>query len=278
MKKILFSILGAFMVSTMASAQYLNVKLKDGTYHSYKTSSKTEVSFGAKEGADVTESGQMIKIYHGDQLVTKYKLLEGDKVVYEEAPVLGTTGSAQRMGNIEVNWIQLWEGGPRFAEYNVGAEKNMAEDYGGYYCFGKVTDKDEECTFYNGNRALADDDDTATKLWGSNWRMPTKEELEALLNKENCTCTWTTQNGVNGLLCKGKEGTAFASNSLFLPAAGDCRSGLVYDQGDDGYYWPSTPDGSRNAYRLNFNSGNQIVDYYYRNYGYSVRAVLNENE
>ena len=31
MKKILFSILGAFMVSTMASAQYLNVKLKDGT-------------------------------------------------------------------------------------------------------------------------------------------------------------------------------------------------------------------------------------------------------
>ena len=50
MKKILYSILCAFMVSTMASAQYLNVKLKDGTY-SFKTSSDMEVSFGAKKGA-----------------------------------------------------------------------------------------------------------------------------------------------------------------------------------------------------------------------------------
>ena len=61
MKKLLFSILGTFMVSTMASAQYVNVKLDDGTCHSYKTSSKTEVSFGDKKGTELTPSGYYSK-------------------------------------------------------------------------------------------------------------------------------------------------------------------------------------------------------------------------
>lgn len=61
MKRILFSILSAFMVSTMASAQYLNVKLKDGTY-SFKTSSDMEVSFGAKAGLEPTESAQTVTV------------------------------------------------------------------------------------------------------------------------------------------------------------------------------------------------------------------------
>ena len=61
MKKILFSMLSAFMVSTMASAQYVNVKMDDGTYASYKTSSKTEVDFGKKKGAELTPSGYYSK-------------------------------------------------------------------------------------------------------------------------------------------------------------------------------------------------------------------------
>ena len=61
MKKILFSIFSAFMVSTMASAQYVNVKMDDGTYASYKTSSKTEVDFGKKKGAELTPSGYYSK-------------------------------------------------------------------------------------------------------------------------------------------------------------------------------------------------------------------------
>ena len=70
MKKILFSILGAFMVSTMASAQYLNVKLKDGTYHSYKTSSDMEVSFGDKKGTDPTVSTQSVTV-NGHKVTVK---------------------------------------------------------------------------------------------------------------------------------------------------------------------------------------------------------------
>ena len=61
MKKILFSIFSAFMVSTMASAQYVNVKMDDGTYSSFKTSSKTEVDFGEKKGAELAPSGYYSK-------------------------------------------------------------------------------------------------------------------------------------------------------------------------------------------------------------------------
>ena len=64
------SILSALllMVSSVASAQYLNVKLEDGTYHSYKTTPNMKVSFGDKAGTDPTESEQTVTV--GDNKVT----------------------------------------------------------------------------------------------------------------------------------------------------------------------------------------------------------------
>ena len=58
------SILSALllMVSSVASAQYLNVKLEDGTCHSYKTTPNMKVSFGDKAGAEVTESTQTVTV------------------------------------------------------------------------------------------------------------------------------------------------------------------------------------------------------------------------
>ena len=58
------SILSALllMVSSMASAQYLNVKLEDGSVRSFKTTPNMKVSFGDKAGADVTESEQIVTV------------------------------------------------------------------------------------------------------------------------------------------------------------------------------------------------------------------------
>ena len=259
MKKILFSIVGAFMVSTMASAQYVNVRLDDGTYHSYKTSSKTEVSFGDKAGAEIEE-------------------------------ISPTIGAAKRKDNIYVPWVRLWKGGPKFAVYNVGAES--ATEYGGYYTWGgtynnnpalegfKWTDDHNEgesnlsCTGDN-----ITDTDTATKLWGSNWRMPTQSELQELL--DNCDVQWTNDykgdsTNIKGTIFTGKGN--YKDNSVFLPAAGYCDYGDVFGQGDYGLYWSSTPYGSYDAYRLYFDSGYQLVSGNTRGLGFSVRAVLNENE
>ena len=58
------SILSALllMVSTAASAQYLNVKLEDGSVRSFKTTPNMKVSFGDKAGAEVTESAQTVTV------------------------------------------------------------------------------------------------------------------------------------------------------------------------------------------------------------------------
>ncbi|MCQ2052235.1 MAG: hypothetical protein MJY74_08555 [Bacteroidaceae bacterium] len=175
-------------------------------------------------------------------------------------------GEAEAKDIGKVKWVQLWANGPKFAEYNIGA--NSATGYGGYYTWG-------------GTDAFAGIDDTATKLWGSNWRMPTKEEFDSLLAK--CDVKWIDGiieiyniPTVTGLLCTGKD--VYSSNSVFLPAAGYYlyASGFC-DQGDQGYYWSSTPDGSIFKYYLYFDwFGNQRVSSDSRLFGYSVRAVLAE--
>ena len=220
-------------------------------------------------------NAQVVKLYKDNVLVATYKASEVNNVVFEEAPAApATTGTEKRTGDIDVNWVQLWEDGPRFAEYNVGAKNNKAEDNGGYYCWGKTTNKDEDNKFKDGESVLTGTDDTATNLWGSKWRMPTEAELEALLNNQNCTCTWTTQNGVNGLLCTGKGD--YKDNSVFLPAAGNFCNGNVGGQSYNVNYWSSTPNSSDNAYYLHYASFSKSVGNDSRTNGFSVRPVLVE--
>ena len=218
-------------------------------------------------------NAQVMKVMKGNVVVATYTADQADNVVFEEAQGSTTTGTAKATigdSEVDVNWVQLWAGGPKFAEFNVGAANNKAEDYGGYYAWGGSQDKVDDHN--TGTVDLKDDADTATKLWGSNWRMPTKAELDDLL--ANCDVAWTTVNGVNGRKFTGKGD--YASNSVFLPAAGGCYSGNVGDQGDYGGYWSSTPAGSGSAYLLYFSSGFQDVSYDDRDFGCSVRLVLAE--
>ena len=113
--------------------------------------------------------------------------------------------------------------------------------------------------------------DAATAHLGAPWRMPTDAEISALIN--NCTTTWTTQNGVYGRLVTGKG--AYADRSIFLPAGGYGQgSDLVYP-GSVGYYWSSTSasDDSRRACYLGFDSGGFLQSRTHRFYGQSVRPV-----
>ena len=187
-----------------------------------------------------------------------------------------TKGTAKRTGDIDVNWVQLWAGGPRFAEYNVGAENNKPEDYGCYYGWGGTEDKNKN-DYNKGSVPLTGDYDTATNLWGSNWRMPTTEELDALRNDVNCTCTWTEgYNGssVNGWLCTGKG--AYSSNSIFVPAAGYFTGVITINLNTRGRYWSSTPDDEDNSDVLVFASDGIRIEIASRSHGHSVRAVLAE--
>ena len=178
-------------------------------------------------------------------------------------------GAATQTGGTFVNWIQLWAGGPKFAEYNIGA--TSASENGGHYCWGKIKDCDKNKEYLKGSNALTGTDDTATNLWGSNWRMPTYAELKALL--DNCTCIWDNTN--KGLLFTGKGD--YSSNSVFFPAAGKWDGSKIASNGSVGHYWSSTPGDVNSANYLYLTSSNQLVSSgssKNRDLGCSVRAVL----
>ena len=162
----------------------------------------------------------------------------------------------------------------KWATYNVGA--NKPEDYGDYFAWGETTPKtnysSDNCKTYgkqmsniSGNAQY----DAATTNWGGSWRMPTKSEMQELIDK--CIWTWTTQNGVNGYKVKGPNG-----NSIFLPVAGYRDGSSLYNAGNRGYYWSSTPyeSYSNYAYYLSFNSSNHYMNNYHRDNGQSVRPVI----
>lgn len=217
-----------------------------------------------REGTASVHVGDTIAIPEAD--LKSVEMKKGDELTPQSA----TTGTAKRTGDIDVNWIQLWENGPKFAEYNVGAA-SIAE-YGEHYCWGSSIDKDTNGAYKSGTDPLSGNDDTATNLWGNNWRMLTSAELQALL--DNCDVEWTTIEGVNGRKYTGR-GT-YSANSIFLPATGFGYYGALGSQGSAGMYWSSTPNSADDAFDLFFDSADQEMEYSDRYYTVSVRPVLVE--
>lgn len=227
--------------------------------------------------ATMSMNAQIMKIMKGDEVVAVYGDIEADNIVFEELPSQHR-GKATRTGSIQVTWYQLWENGPKFARYNVGAKYNSPEDYGGYYCWGSSINCDQNGSHDDDVYDLTGNYDTATKLWGSNWRMPTKEELQGLF--DNCNVEWTSVNGVDGLKFTGKG--YYSGDSVFLPAAGYYDSYLDKFSGHSINYWSSTHYFSSelvssHAYCLWYiSSAYWDVATEYRHRGLSIRPVLNE--
>lgn len=188
--------------------------------------------------AAMSMNAQCIKLMKNGEVVATYSASEADGVEYEEQTI---TGAVTRTGGIVVKWVQLWEDGPKFAEYNVGA--NSAEGDGGYYCWGGSTNRNTGSSKQGVCSSLSGDDDTAIKLWGRNWRMPTRDELQGLIDK--CDSGAETLNGVTGIRYRGKG--IYAGNSIFLPFAGD---GSI-NHGAFGYYYSSESDNdTKKPFRL----------------------------
>ena len=104
-----------------------------------------------------------------------------------------------------------------WAGWNVGAES--AEQSGEFYAFGETETKEiftdnNFIGYENVPSSISETQyDVARKKWGENWRMPTKTELEELINH----CSWENvyYNGVQGYKVTGPNG-----NSIFLPENG----------------------------------------------------------
>ena len=272
---------------SIVSAKDFFIALPDGSYTKIVITDASDAKATLNSASGVKVAANHIK------LVT----FGSDKINF--APP--TKGTATRTGNISVNWVQLWENGPKFAEYNVGAENNRAEDYGGYYTWGGSYNNNPALEGFTwtddhntGSLNLSGDTDTATKLWGGNWRMPTSNEFRKLDGSGNicgglvheCTLTWVedyNSTGVKGLLCTGKGD--YESNSVFFPSASYATQTQTPSYGS-GLYFTSTICTGDVVYYLNFSYGGlgsqkklnaKLNNAAIRAYACPVRAVLVEN-
>lgn len=228
-----------------------------------------------------------------------------DPDVYLDLVRYRTVTCEDEKGNSIIRRIQETKADLRNHEYvDLGLSVKWAtcnvdalnpEDFGGYYAWGETNTKGNyvwvtyqhsiglppSFNKYNTNRSmgkvdnittLKPEDDVAFQTWGSTWRIPTKDELEELV--DNCTWTWTTLNGVNGYrVTSNKPG--FTDRSIFLPAAGRKLAETSDGVGSRVNIASSTlfeePDGS---YILSFDRNGQIIKGgAYREYGVPVRPV-----
>ena len=131
--------------------------------------------------------------------------------------------------------------------------------------------KDPSATDADAVKTVLDpEDDAARANMGSDWRMPTSTEFQELY--DNTTSEWTTENGVYG-----RKFTASNGNYIFIPAAGLCNGGAVYNMRSRAYVWSSSLNASNpyDAYYLFFYSSTVVYPQhnYNRYYGFSVRGV-----
>ena len=189
-------------------------------------------------------------------------------------------------------WVDLGlPSGTLWATMNVGAY--YPEGYGDYFAWGETVPKyrynwqnykwiDSEgyftkyCTLdwagiVDNKTELDLEDDAAYVNWGLEWRTPTKQQFQELINR--CTRVWTTRNGINGYLFTASNGA-----SLFFPAAGGRSDKVLNGLGERGVYWSRnlecTPD-DENPYAMSFYGPSDEIggDGLTRCGGVTVRAV-----
>jgi hypothetical protein len=162
----------------------------------------------------------------------------------------------------------------KWALCNIGA--SSPEDIGNYIGWanpgGDKTSQDDD-DYPNSDPPediCGTEYDMAQYAWGGNWRLPSKSEVDELL--DNCTHEWTTQNGVKGMLFTASNG-----NSIFLPAAGGRWGNTIHLQNNCGYYWSGTMNTSNGrAYSIYFSHNGKVKNFCgHRFEGLSIRAVCN---
>lgn len=203
-------------------------------------------------------AGVKIAIYNGGTLVraTKDKGLTAGK--YYTLTTGDVTGTAEATINGEIKnigWVQLWAGGPKFATQNV----------------------DGTMTWTAAN---------ANTFWGTNWRVPTKEEMSGLLGTVAGDITFTTstvkveylqENNEFGFKFTGVQ-PGYTKNSIFLALVNANNDGTEFS----GNYWSSYQDNeskSCSCLSLYYNVMPYLHTYIFTNAHaanekYAVRPVL----
>ena len=174
----------------------------------------------------------------------------------------------------------------KWSEFNLGATK--PEEFGRYFAHGDLTGQIWNGTRWSGGgfntkpeidyyildgRPIKGRYDAAVVILGSPWHMPTKDDLQELVN--NCTAEWTDDyrgTGVSGMIYTSRK-AGYTDKSVFFPAAGYGGGSSYNYVGTNGLYLSSTFSYTEQAWYLNFSSTSSSVSYISRSNGLSIRPV-----
>ena len=262
--------------------------------------------FGSVTGGGRYQEGQSCTVTASPGFVYIFtNWTENDTVVSDSfSYTFDVTGNRNLVANFALPaYVDLsLPSGTLWASCNLGA--NMPDEYGDYFAWGETEPKgyydcdnyrychgcdvDDDMNYismtkyctdsyygYNGFTddltILLPDDDAATVNCGEEWRMPTAEEWEELMNNTSHSF-YTTSKDVNGLLLTATNGA-----KIFLPAAG-FSSNMLWYAGSCGSYLTKSLDNEApyNAWGLFFSSEGARMTSSLRFLGQSVRAVCSK--
>lgn len=103
------------------------------------------------------------------------------------------------------------------------------------------------------------------------WRIPTRAEIQSLLDTTKVTCKVVVQNNVKGNLFTDKN----SKQSIFMPFAGYryFTNGKLYYNSTLGMYWINTHEKADGSLALYSNVAGNNLNGSRRNFAYSIRAV-----
>ena len=191
------------------------------------------------DSSDVNKVSHFWVVENGTNSASHKVHADGDyRLLWNAQADLGTviySNMVVRVSVVDVHGkVQLWEGGPYWADTNIGAEEPW--EYGYYFWWGDTVGYKREnnswvasdgsssdFSFEEANtptddkwdnslkregwitsdNILAPEHDAAHVQWGGEWRMPTNQELSDLTNM--CDWIWTTVNDVKGYILVAKE-------------------------------------------------------------------------
>lgn len=252
----------------------LMIKYGEGLY------TERHASFGKNQGyrLNVTKDPDLASFLKG-YYKSVHKVNVGESKQQQSAP----KPSCDKDDRVDLGLPSgiLW------ASCNIGA--SSPSEIGDYFAWGEKESKDAygwetyrlcrgsydsifKYTENDGKRVLDPQDDVAKSMLGGEWRIPTKEDMEELV--EECEWKWTRENGHLGWKVIGPN-----NNYIFLPASGAASSYRIAGVNELGRYWTATRDDSDySAYNLRFKDGTDtivVVDDT-RFYGRTIRPVIGQ--
>ena len=157
-----------------------------------------------------------------------------------------------------------------WAKKNLGATAEQGEgSYGRYAAWGAADSYGLNGTFGNytlthafENVSYDDSKDAVREGLGGVWRLPTKQECDALI--ANSDYAYSTHNTVNYGMTFTSRVTGYTDKSIFLPAAGYAVHANLQEAGWQAQYWTSsyeTTNGVKMGRFLSFSQGSPSTPY-----------------